>query len=86
MSIQPQRSSSRQPDAPVQNYLVGILVGSLFGLLSAYFYSRASEDDRIRTVGTGKRIGTGEVLGLLVAAVAMVRQITEMGRGPDKKR
>jgi H+/Cl- antiporter ClcA len=85
MSSQPQRSISRQPDAPVQNYLVGILVGGLFGLLSAYFFSRASEEDRIRTGGSSKRVSTGEVLGLLVAAVAMVRQITEMGRGPSKK-
>lgn len=86
MSIQTPPKPRRQTDSPVQNYLVGVIVGGLFGLLSAYFYSRASEDDRIRTGGSGKRISTGEVLGLLVAAVAMVRQITEMGRGPNKKR
>jgi hypothetical protein len=69
-----------------QAWAIGSVAGALFGLVAAYFYSRAAEDDAIRNGNQPNRVSTGEVLGLLVAGVAMIRQITEMGKAPTKKR
>ena len=66
-----------------QAYAIGALFGTLFGFLSAYMYTRASEED-VSRLGKGQRISTGEVLGLGLALLALIRQITEMGKGPDR--
>lgn len=67
-----------------QAYLIGAATGLLFGLVSAYMYTRAAEEDA-STVGIPHRATAGEMLGLGLAALAMVRQVAEMGRGPDDK-
>lgn len=70
-----------------QAYVIGAAAGLLFGLISAYMYNRAASDYGPLPDGRN-RVQTGEVLGLGLAALAMVRQVAEMGRGPepDKKR
>ena len=73
-------SSSR-----TQAYLIGAAAGVLFGLLSAYLYNRAASDSGTPANGQN-RIQTGEVLGLGLALLGIIRQVTEMGRGPDPKR
>jgi len=67
-------------------YVMGTAVGALFGLVAAFMYARAAEEDAQRNGGTPNTISTGEVIGLGLAALAMVRQIAEMGKGPAKKR
>ncbi len=52
-------------------------------MLAAYLYSRAAEED-VSNVGKAERISTGEILGLGLALLAVVRQITELGKGPDR--
>ncbi len=69
-----------------QTYITGVAAGALFGLLAAYMYSRAAEEDVQRNGGSPGKASTGEVIGLGLAALAMVRQIAEMGKGPAKKR
>jgi Co/Zn/Cd efflux system component len=66
-----------------QAYVVGLVAGAGLGLVSAFMYARAAEESAQR-LGKPAPIQTGEVLGLGLAALAMVRQITEMGRGPEK--
>lgn len=69
-----------------QRLVMGGLIGALFGLLAAYFYSRAAEDD-VRVNGASRqRASTGEVIGLGLAALALLRQISEMGRSPARKK
>ncbi|MDL1901366.1 hypothetical protein FBR02_11400 [Anaerolineae bacterium CFX9] len=68
-----------------KSYLLGAVIGLAFGLFAAYFYTRAAEDDAVRT-GKPARIQTGEVIGLGLAALAIVRQVAEMGRSPEAKR
>jgi hypothetical protein len=68
-----------------QAYLVGAAAGLLFGLISAYMYNRASTDYGPMQDGRN-RVQTGEVLGLGLALLAVVRQIAEMGRGPEPKK
>lgn len=68
-----------------QSYLIGAAVGLVFGLISAYLYNRAATDNGPMADGRN-RVQTGEVLGLGLAMLGVVRQITEMGRGPDPKK
>lgn len=68
-----------------KSYLLGAAVGLVFGLFAAYFYTRAAEDDASR-LGKPARVQTGEVIGLALAALAIVRQIAELGRSPESKR
>ena len=69
-----------------QTYVTGVAAGALFGLVAAYMYSRAAEEDAQRNGGAPNSVSTGEVIGLGLAALAMVRQIAEMGKGPAKKK
>ncbi len=59
-------------------YAIGAAVGVAFGLLSAYFFTRTAEED-VRVTGQPSSPKTGELLTLGLAALAMVRQIAELG-------
>ncbi len=58
-----------------QLYLVGISLGALFGLLAAFLYARASAE-----ADGARQIRTGEMISLSLAALGLVRQITEAGK------
>lgn len=74
------------PKARPQRLIVGSIIGTLFGLLGAYFYSRAVEDD-VRQHGTQRNpVSTGEIIGLGLAVLALLRQVSEMGRSEPKKK
>lgn len=68
-----------------QSYLIGGVAGLLFGLVSAYMYTRAAYDNGQPSDGAN-RVQTGDVIGLGLAALAIIRQVAEMGKGPDPKR
>jgi nitrate reductase gamma subunit len=76
--------ASRTDGWKMQTYLVGVLGGLVLGALSAYMYNRAAEEE-VRRTGTPPSPQTGELMGLVLALLATVRQIAEMGR-PDQKR
>ena len=79
-------SPLNQPKARPQRLIIGGIVGSLFGLIGAYFYSRAVEDD-VRQNGTQRNpVSTGEIIGLGLAVLALLRQVSEMGRTEPKKK
>ena len=68
-----------------QIYLLGAVVGSLFGLLSAYLYARAAEEGATRSEGKPKPVPTSQIISLGLAALSLARQIAEMGKSPKKK-
>lgn len=68
-----------------QNYLVGLVGGLILGALSAYMYNRAAEEE-VRRTGVRPSPATGELMGLVLALLATVRQIAEMGRSDQKRR
>ncbi|HVU14897.1 MAG TPA: hypothetical protein VHD90_26665 [Phototrophicaceae bacterium] len=80
-SLPPPRNSNGMK---TQVYIIGAAAGILFGLLSAYMYNRAATD--YGPSDGQNRVQTGEVLGLGLALLGIIRQVTEMGRGPQPKR
>ncbi len=79
-------SRTDETKARPQRMLIGGIVGSLVGLLAAYFYTRAAEDD-VRQNGKQRNpVSTGEIIGLGLAMLALLRQVSEMGRSESKKK
>jgi len=78
--------TDRLPSLPETNWrtrtdLIGGLLGLMIGLLSAYLYARAAEENKALQPG---RIKTMDALRLSVALLAIVRQITDLGARGDK--
>jgi len=72
MSQMPTQNESWKRNA----YLMGLGAGAAFGLLSAYLYTRSASE-------TGKppdSVPTSTLLGLLLAALGLMRQIAEAGK------
>lgn len=62
-------------------YLLGIVGGLLAGLLGAYFFDRASQENP-----DGRQpVSTGQMFGVALALLTVLRQIAEMGKPPQKK-
>jgi len=64
---------------------LGVTVGVVVGVLSALLYMRAA-DEHIRKQGVPPPAQNGELIGLALAILAVVRQISELGRPDLKKR
>ena len=79
-------SPTNDPKARPQRLIIGGIIGSLFGLLGAYFYSRAMEDDVRQNGAQRNPVSTGEIIGLGLAVLALLRQVSEMGRSAPKKK
>lgn len=65
-------------------YLLGAAAGAVFGLLSAYFYNRAAEENARQADGKKQEVPTRHLISLALAALGLMRQISEMGK-PNKK-
>lgn len=61
-----------------RTYAMGAIVGALMGFISAYMFARAAEENS--EDGKPQRIPTGTVLGLLLSAMSLMRQIAESGK------
>ena len=68
-----------------KTYLTGGILGGVFGLLAAYLFNRAAEEDAERNGGKPAKIPTMQVLGLSLAGLNFIRQITEAGKSGKKK-
>lgn len=77
--------STQKTNWRVRSYVVWTAIGTVFGVVSGYFYTRAAEEHAERNDGNPPRVGTTELMGLILAAMAAVRQIAELGK-PDKPR
>jgi len=64
-----------------RNYILGVIVGGLMGVVSAYLFNRSSDeanDDEVQ------EISTPAMIGIALSAITLVRQIAESNR-PRKK-
>jgi uncharacterized membrane protein len=62
-----------------RTYLAGLGFGALVGVISAYFFVRASEEEEVE----GRKrepVSTGTIISLMLAVFALVRQIAESGK------
>lgn len=72
------------PPAPKDDnrpYIVGVVGGLVAGLLGAYFYKRASEENPVAR----EKVSTMQMLSVATSLVGMLRQIAELGKSPQKK-
>ncbi|MEO0561762.1 MAG: hypothetical protein AAF125_06595, partial [Chloroflexota bacterium] len=67
-----------------RSYMMWVAAGAFMGTLSGFLYNRAAREYAERNGDNPPRPGTLELVGLLVAAIAIVRQATELGR-PDEE-
>ena len=65
-------------------YVLGAAAGTLFGLVSAYLYTRASEESADRPGGKPRPDPTRHLISLALAALGLMRQISEIGKEPKK--
>lgn len=70
----------KNDDWKSKTYVYGAVGGLVFGLLSAYLYARAAEENASNNGGTPSPIQTGQLLSLLLAALGLIRQIAESGK------
>ena len=61
-------------------YIVGAALGLAFGAIAAYLFARAAEEDAEKNGGKANKIQTKQLVSLSMAALTLVRQITEMGK------
>lgn len=78
------QETDRNGNAPTRTYALGALLGAGFGLLAAYMFARSSEEEARLHGGQRPELQTGQLIGIAVAAIALMRQIAELGK-PKKK-
>lgn len=64
-------------------YGMGVIGGALFGLLAAYLYARAADEGGQHNGGSPSSIPTGTLIGMVLSALALARQIAEAGKRKD---
>lgn len=64
-----------------RTYLTGGLIGLAIGLISAYLYVRVSDEHGLEAPS---QIKTMDLIGLSVALLGVVRQITDLGTKTSK--
>jgi H+/Cl- antiporter ClcA len=74
-----------QPDWKTRAYTLGAVVGLAFGLIAAYLFARAAEEETAETgAKQPEKIKSTRLMSVSLAALSLMRQITELGR-KDKK-
>ncbi len=82
--MEQQKQETTLQDRKARIMILGVSVGALLGFISSYLYTRAAEENENPDAGTTQSISTGQLIGILLALLGVVRQISELGK-PDKK-
>ncbi len=72
---------ANETDWKTRIYLTGAMLGTLFGLIAAYLFNRAAEENEDRRP---PKVPTSQILALTLAVLGLARQIAELGK--DKKK
>lgn len=70
--------AAREDDWKTRTYALGVVVGAFMGFLSAYMFARTAEESS--EDGKPQRISTTTMIGLLLSAMSLMRQIAESGK------
>ena len=65
-----------------RTYLTGTLVGTTLGLVAAYLFVRAGEENE---EGRPEALSTGTLIGITLSLISLLRQIAESGKKKDEK-
>ena len=67
--------------------LAGLALGAALGLVSSYLYTRAAEEHDSAEGGQVEPVSVGQLLGIMLTVLGLVRQIAELGKPKkaDKK-
>ena len=63
----------------IQTYGMGVVGGVLFGLIAAYLYARAAEED-VASGDKSQQLSTAQLIGLALTTLGLIRQIAEAGK------
>ena len=82
MTTNPSPPQAAAPGAAGQNwktqtYLIGAVVGLLLGLLAAYLFARASEENN--NSATPQKVRTSDMMKLTLSVLNLVRQVADIG-------
>ncbi|TVR21886.1 MAG: hypothetical protein EA396_07045 [Anaerolineaceae bacterium] len=61
-------------------YVNGLVIGGVIGLVGAYLYARAAEEDAGRNGGVPTKLQTGQIISLALTILSLIRQIAETGK------
>lgn len=74
-----------QPEWKTRAYTLGAVVGLAFGLIAAYLFARAAEEESAESGNKApEKIKTTRLMSVSLAALSLMRQITELGRREKK--
>lgn len=78
----PQNDTTRAPMEERRTRIIalGAGLGALIGLISSYLYTRAAEESENTEAGAPVSVSTGQMLGVLLTMLGLVRQIAELGK------
>lgn len=65
-----------------RTYVMGVILGAVVGLLSAYLFVRSAEENP--ETGRPEPIQTGTLITIVLAVMSLMRQIAESGK-PRRK-
>jgi hypothetical protein len=68
-----------------RTYATGASVGLVLGMLAAYLFARAAEEEADRNGGKPEKIGTMQLISIGLATLTLIRQIAELGKSGKKK-
>ena len=82
MAVESTNSQTVEPapsglDWKTRTYIIGMALGLLLGLLSAYLFVRAA-DENSRDKAP-KKVRTGDAMKLTISLLTLVRQVAELG-------
>lgn len=76
--------NNQNTDWKPQAYVFGTLIGAGMGFLASYLFARAADEDP-ENAGERPALQTAQLFSLVLAAIGLLRQISEMGKNPKKK-
>jgi len=62
--------------------LMGLGLGAVVGLVSSYLYTRTASENQNADGGKAKSVSTGQLLGIMLTILGLVRQIADLGKPP----
>lgn len=77
--------SSNNNNWKFETYVRGSVIGLMVGIIAAYLYTRAAEENLLGDGEEHRTIGASDMVKISLTILGLVRQITDMGSSSSKK-